>query len=246
MPTARSPHLRLILTYLRPQRSRIAGLAVLLLVDLGLQLGLPRVAQGFIDSALAGAALQTLIAIGGVYLAVAIIQNLIWVGWHYVAQDAGLIATNKIRADLTLHCLKLDMSFHNARTPGEMIERIDGDVSQLTNFLSNFLVQLTINGLLLVGVLGALVFVDWRVAAPMVVGVAIAAVSARLLTPRLAPLSAKERQASAELYGFLEERLSGTEDIRANGGTAYVLRRHIERTRNLFYAMLRATVLGVI
>jgi ABC-type multidrug transport system fused ATPase/permease subunit len=246
MPTARSPHVRLLLTYLRPQRRRIAGLAVLLLADLGLQLGLPRVAQGFIDSALAGAALQTLVAIGGAYLAVAIVQNLIWVGWHYVAQDIGLIATNRIRADLTLHCLKLDMSFHNARTPGEMIERIDGDVTQLTNFLSSFLVQLTINGLLLVGVLGALVFVDWRVAVPMIVGVTIAAIGARLLTPRLAPLSAKERQASAELYGFLEERLSGTEDIRANGGTAYVLRRHIERTRNLFYAMLKATVLGVI
>jgi ABC-type multidrug transport system fused ATPase/permease subunit len=48
------------------------------------------------------------------------------------------------------------------------------------------------------------------------------------------------------LFGFLEERLSGTEDIRANGATAYVLRQHIERTRALFRAALKEALLGVL
>jgi hypothetical protein len=38
--------------------------------------------------------------------------------------------------DLTLHCLRLDMAFHHARTPGQMIERVDGDVGLLGNFFS--------------------------------------------------------------------------------------------------------------
>jgi len=42
------------------------------------------------------------------------------------------------------------------------------------------------------------------------------------------------RQARAELFGFLEERLQGTEDIRASGATAYVMRRFLERSRQLF------------
>ena len=236
----------LLRTYLAPQRGRIAVLALLMLADLALQLALPRVVQTFIDLALAGTVLQTLLTIGAGYLAVAFAENWTWVGWHYVAQNVGLIATNRIRADLTLHCLKLDMSFHNARTPGEMIERVDGDVSKLANFLSSFLVQIALNGLLVLGVLLLLFALDWRVGLPIALSVAIAMLSARAVTVRLAPLSAKERQASAELFGFLEERLSGTEDIRANGATAYVLRRHIERARHLFRAALKAALLGVV
>ena len=236
---------RLLRTYLVPQRSLIIVLALLMLADLALQLALPRVVQLFIDRALAGTTLQPLLFIGAGYLAVAIAENWTWVGWHYVAQNVGLIATNKIRADLTLHCLKLDMSFHNARTPGEMIERVDGDVSKLANFLSSFLVQIALNGLLVLGVLLLLFALDWRVGLPITLSVVIAMISARVLTRRLAPLSARERQASAELFGFLEERLSGTEDIRANGATAYVLRRHIERARHLFRSALKAALLGM-
>jgi len=39
------------------------------------------------------------------------------------------------------------------------------------------------------------------------------------------------RQVSAESYGFIEERLAGTEDIRSCGAKAYVLRRFIELMR---------------
>ncbi len=237
---------RFLGTYLAPQRARLAVLAALMLADLALQLGLPRVVQTFIDNATHGADLRDLLAIGVAYLAVAIGQNWTLVGWQYVAQNVGLIATNRIRADLTLHCLRLDMGFHNARTPGEMIERVDGDVGKLENFLSQFLVQVTLNGLLLVGVVGLLFLVDWRVGLPSAVSVAVAIVAARLLTGPLSAFSVKERQASAELFSLLEERLSGTEDIRANGAVAYVLRRHIERSRALFRTSVVRALFGVI
>ncbi|HMP41867.1 MAG TPA: ABC transporter transmembrane domain-containing protein, partial [Roseiflexaceae bacterium] len=203
--------------YLAPQRMRLAVLAVLMGIDLVLQLGLPRVVQTFIDSAVSGGALSTLIWIGVAYLGVALSQNLTQVGWQYTAHNIGLIATNRIRADLTRHCLALDMGFHNARTPGEMIERIDGDVTRLENFLSQFVAKVILNSLLLVGVVLLLFVIDWRVGLPSAVSVVLALLSAGALIAPTARYSVRERQASAELVGLLEERLSGTEDIRANG-----------------------------
>ena len=237
---------QLLGTYLVPQRKRFAVLAALMLLDLTLQLALPRMVQGFIDGATTGVALQTLLVIGAGYLLITLTKNWTWVGWQYVAQNIGLIATNQIRADLTLHCLKLDMGFHNARTPGEMIERIDGDVTKLGNFLSQFVVQITLNSLLLVGVLLMLFSVDWRVGLPTALGVAVAMLGAGRITRTLAKFSMRERQSSAELFGFLEERLSGTEDIRSNGAVAYVLMRHIERARDLFWKGLKRAVLGML
>jgi ABC-type multidrug transport system fused ATPase/permease subunit len=245
MNVSLSTYRRLLGTYLAPQRGRVIVLALVMAADLLLQLALPRVVQTFIDSAIAGVALQTLLIIGVAYLFVSIAENFTWVGWQYFAQNIGLIATNRIRAELTLHCLTLDMSFHNARTPGEMIERVDGDVTKLGNFLSSFLVQITLNGLLLFGVIIMLFTLDWRVALPTLAGVVFAIAWAAVLTRPLSKLSAKERQKTAELFGLLEERLSGTEDIRANGGVAYVLRRHIERSRDMFRAGLKRALLGM-
>jgi ATP-binding cassette, subfamily B, bacterial len=246
MPAPLARLRRVLRIYLAPQRGRLALLAGLVAIELVLQLGLPRVVQTFIDSATTGSALRILLWIGVAYLGVAIGQNLTQVVRQYVAQNIGLIATNHIRADLTQHCLQLDMSFHNTHTPGEMIERVDGDVSKLENFLSQFVVQVALNLLLLVGVVGLLFLIDWRVGLPCAIGVIVAAASAGLLSRPVAIYSARERQASAELFGLLEERLSGTEDIRANGAVGYVLHRHIERSRALFHNGVMRSVFGVI
>jgi ATP-binding cassette subfamily B protein len=52
------------------------------------------------------------------------------------------------------------------------------------------------------------------------------------------------REASAALFGFLEERIAGTEDLRAAGATAYALRRLHERSRELLHKQRKAALLG--
>src|SRR5260370_27556469 len=63
--------------------------------------------------------------------------------------------------------LRVDARCHTAHTPGELIERVDGDVATLARFFSRFVVSVLGNGLLLLGVLGLLYHVDWRVGAAM-------------------------------------------------------------------------------
>ena len=81
----------------------------------------------------------------------------------YLAENVGQTATNALRADLTVHCLDLDMPFHDARTPGEMIERVDGDVAALANFFSRFVLSLSASALMLIGVIVLLYREDWRI-----------------------------------------------------------------------------------
>src|SRR5205814_6289858 len=85
----------------------------------------------------------------------------------YCSERIAWTATNALRSDLALHCLRLDLSFHKSRTPGELIERIDGDVTALANFFSQFVIQILGSLLLLVGVLIALWTVDWRAGAAL-------------------------------------------------------------------------------
>jgi ABC-type multidrug transport system fused ATPase/permease subunit len=54
------------------------------------------------------------------------------------------------------------------------------------------------------------------------------------------PRAKQEREISATLYGFLEERLAGREDIRANGAERYVMRQFHRIMRDFFYKTRRA------
>ncbi len=212
--------------YLRPYRGRVALLVFLLLAGVGLQLVAPVLLGRFVDTATGGDdSANRLYAIAGLFFAAVLAQKAIFLLTVYLTEDLGWATTNALRADLTAHVLRLDMGFHKLRTPGELIERIDGDVGQLAEYFSEIVVSLIGNGLLVAGILVLLTLSDWRVG---LVGLAYAVIMVTLLRVvqnRMVTLYTRISQASAELLGFLEEHITGTEDVVPNGGAPYVMRR---------------------
>ncbi len=218
-------YLDLLATYLRPQAGQVALLAVLLLTSIGLQLLNPQLIRYFIDTATTGGAMDSLVTAALVFIAGALVNQGLLVGATYLGENIGWTATNALRADLADHCLRLDLSFHKARTPGELIERIDGDVNTLSNFFSKFVIHMLSNVLLLLGVLVLLFREDWRVGLGMTVFVAVAVGVLGRIRQIAVPYWAAWREASAGFFGFLGEYLAATEDVRANGAGGYVLHR---------------------
>ncbi len=231
---------RFLVRYLSPRWPLALGLSVLLLVNIGLALANPQIMRHFLDTAQAGGSPQVLRNAALLFLAIALAQQVTSVLATYAGENLAWLATNALRGDLAAHCLGLDMEFHNARTPGEMIERIDGDVTTLANFFSQFVVQVLGNGLLLIGILALLFREDWRVGLALTVFVVVAILALLRMGNIAVPHWTAERQASAELFGFLEERLTGTEEIRANGAEAYTMRHFYRLMRTLLQKSLRA------
>lgn len=223
---------RLLAAYLKPQRWRVALMAALLVAGTGLQFLNPQILRYFIDTALAGGASTALLAAAIVFVLVALLQQGVTVAATSLTTNVAWTATNHLRTDLVAHCLALDMTFHKSRTPGELIERIDGDVDLLSTFFSEFTIKMLTNLLLLLGALVLYFVIDWRVGLTMTAFVIVAGVVLAALRRRAVPYWRELRQQTANFYGFLGEHLAGTADLRANGATAYVLRR--------FWALQRA------
>lgn len=233
----------LLITYLRPQWTHVMWLAVLLLSSIGLQLINPQIMRQFIDLARSDRPMDTLWQFALLFMGVALVQQVVSVWATYSGENVGWTATNALRADVARHCLYLDMSFHNTHTPGEMIERIDGDINALANFFSQFVIQVFGNALLLVGVLVLLFREDWQVGLALSVFALIALVALWRMRDLAAPHWEAEREASAEQFGFLEERMAGTEDIRSSGAKPYVMRRFYVLMRNLMKKTLKAVLM---
>ena len=233
----------LLARYLRPQLGLVIVVSVLLLANIGLQLVNPLVLRYFIDEALDGSSLDTLIAAAALFTGIALVQQVVNVVATYTSGKVGWTATNRLRADLARHCLSLDMSFHNDRTPGEMIERIDGDSTELGEFFSKFVVMILGSFLLLVGILLMLFREEWRAGLALTAFTVVILVTLGVLRNAAVGRFREVRESTAQTFGFVEERLSGREDIRTNAARRYVARRFYEHLRIWFVRHLKASLI---
>lgn len=232
-------YLTLLVDYLRPQRGRVVALTILLIAGIAFQLVNPQIIRHFIDGATSGEAHSKLVTLAVVFMVLAVAQQVFSVVATYLAETIGWTATNELRGDLALHLLHLDMGFHKSRTPGELIERIDGDITALSNFFSQFVIHVVANLVLLVGILVLLLVENLWIGAGISV-FAIAALAGMLGIQSIAmPWWKRVRQKSAEFYGFLGEQLGGTEDVRANGGVPFVVSKFTEHVREWLPASVR-------
>lgn len=215
---------RLLATYLGPQRGRVILLAGLVLLTIALQLANPQIIRYFLDNLQQGGQLSTLLGAAGLFMGVTIVQQVVLLAATYVGEVVGWTATNALRVDLARHCLRLDLSFHKAHTPGELIERVDGDVNELANFFSRMILTLVGNGLLVIGVIVLLWRESWQIGVGITLIALISVLIVNVLRKRIVPRWEALRSADADLFGFLEERLNGAEDIQTSGAKGYMTR----------------------
>ncbi len=224
----------LLIHYLRPHWKRVVFLGVFMFTGIGLNLLNPQIVRYFIDTAQADGAVQNLIWAGIAFLAIGIIRQGVQIVSSYLGQDVGWRATNQMRNTLAHHCLNLDMGFHHAHTPGEMIERVDGDTTALSNFFSQFVIQVIGSSFFLLGVLVLVFREDWRVGAALTAFSILAFLVFNLTRNIAVPIYTAERESYARLYGFIEERLTGLEDIRTNGAGDYTVNRFYQVNNGVF------------
>ena len=236
----------LLLKYMRQQKGIVVLASVLILANIGLQLVNPQIMRYFIDEAVAGSPLGTLMVAAGLFVAVALIQQVIGVLTTYTSGQVGWNATNALRSDLARHALSLDMPFHNSHTPGEMIERIDGDAETLGGFFSTFAVQILGNIIMLAAVLALLFREDWRAGLALTVFALISlAFILRMRNVSVANWKAN-REESTKTYGFIEERLAGREDVRTSAAESYVMKGYFDHMWKWFRVRVKAAFVSTV
>lgn len=209
-----------------------------------LRLALPLLLGRFADDALTGEPTSALTTLAAAYVAAALgsaLLDLVVVWWSArVSWRAG----NRLRERLAAHALRLEQAWHGRHSPGQLIERIDGDVEAMATFFAGMAVQIAGNVALILGMLVVATAIDpWTGLVLAVTAVAGAAVMIRL---RLAAVAAREteREVNAQLYGDLEERLGGLEDLRANGAGRYAVHRLHHHSARSWRAARRASLQG--
>lgn len=235
--------LRFLGTYLKPLGARLLLLVTLMLGATGLRLLFPRLLRSLVDEALAGAPLMALLVPAGLFLVGAVLIQALRVSAIMLSERIAWAATNSLRFDLARHVLHLDIAFHKEHTPGELIERVDGDVTTLAGFFSQFIGQV---GTSLVLILGVLLFLFAEGLLPGLVGLGSFLLNATVVLS-VSSITVKAwsgiRASAAEMFSYVEERIAGREEVKASGAPAYVVRGLVAMSSKHWRLRLRARFL---
>ena len=235
---------RLLIQYLRPERRPLAALLALLVVAMLLPLAGPLLIGAFVNAALGGESGAQLAALGGLFLLSTLTGDALQLVVTWFSVRLAWRVGNRLRLDLCRHALGLDLDWHGDHSAGQLIERIDGDVDAVTRFSSTAVLQLGGNAILVAGVLVISAVIDWRASLLIALTVAIA-VAVLIRMRRVAvPFYDEEREVQSHLYGDLEERLSGLEDIRANGAGAWAVQKLHHHSAGWWRTARRAAARG--
>ncbi len=230
--------------YLRPQGNSVAVMSVSLLASTVIQIICPRIVRAFIDGITNGVALTELRRLAILFIGMSAASSAMRITADYWTERVSWTATDTLRLDLIDHLLRLDAGFYKAHAPGELIERVDGDIGALSGLLSSLATQLAGSALLLLGIVAALFLEDFR----LDLAFAAYATFACMLLIKTRELAGKalrlNREKTAGFYGFLGEALDATEDVRGLGATAFVFKRLFEHLRAWLPISVRSKVAG--
>ncbi len=230
---------RALTALIRPDARRWALLGALIAGASAGALAGPLIVRRIVDEATDGTTAAVVVRLGVLFLIVAIVTQVLNVVVVRSATIAAWRITNGLRLDITRHVLGLDHEFHRQHTPGELIQRVDGDVTNVSNFLSQVVPKVAGAAIVLSGMLGVLTVLDWRLGLGMLVYLGISILLVLSMRHRAVRESSDEMGSYARLYGGIEERLTAVEDLRANGAENHAMWRFVEDSSEAIESAVR-------
>lgn len=204
----------------------------------------PRYTRAFVDQATTGAGIERLWRLAVAYLLLAVGGLAARTVAGRLASGAAWDGTNRLRERAAAHALALGLPYLSRHSPGELIERIDGDVVAVGDYAVTLVMDVVVSLLLLVGVVISLFVIDVRLGVVATVFCVLLGLAMLKGQQRALPAQMHSRDQTAVLFGNVEETMSGLDDIRSVGAGEYAVARFHIASRNLYRADRRAGVVG--
>ena len=216
--------LKRIASFMAPYKGRAVILAFASIATTVAELMPPLVTRRLVDDVLAPAAegittLDDRLDLLGL-LVLALVGVRVW-SWgaelihHWVVAWLGARVTTDIRAQLYRRLEMLSLQFYDKRSTGGLISRVSRDAEMMQDFLVDGLPYLIIEGLMIVGILGFLFSMSWKITLFILVPVPLMMLWSILFWKRMRKLYNRYSRGWSKLGTRLDEALHGIRIVKA-------------------------------
>ncbi|MDE0199862.1 MAG: ABC transporter ATP-binding protein [Caldilineaceae bacterium] len=204
-----------LLTYLRPHWTKMVAAFLLMLVVTGSTLGIPLLLKVAIDSYIASQDLRGLSQIS-VVMAVAFLTLFgAASGQRYLLSWVGQRVLATLRSQLMRHLQVLSLGYHSRHIVGVTISRVIGDVAVINELLSQGLITLVGDLLVLIGIITVMLVLSPSLALLTFSTIPLMLLATYFFSRRAKVAFRQTRHSVAGIVGTLAEHLEGMRVIQA-------------------------------
>ncbi|MDO4696661.1 MAG: lipid A export permease/ATP-binding protein MsbA [Neisseria sp.] len=124
----------------------------------------------------------------------------------------------RIRHEMFAKILKLPAGYFNEQSSGRVLSRVLNDAAQITEAGFNVITVLAKDGVSVIGLLGLLLWLDWRLTLITFVTLPVVGFCVRVINKRLRRLSLQNQQHLGKMMQVLSESVNGARVVKVYGG----------------------------
>jgi len=223
-----------LLQFVRPYWKLLALAGVILMANSLAGLALPLVVRDVVDSALVSGSFQMLTRITLLLLALFVAQAIFSFGQAYLLGWVGERVVANLRQSLYAHLHAMPLRFFSNTRIGELLSRLGSDVTTIQNAVTDTLLSLLSNTIMLIGGVVIIFVMAWRLTLVILAVVPVAVVGMILLGRLVRRLSKQVQDALADASATAEEALSGVRIVKSFAREPYEVGRYGETVERLF------------
>jgi subfamily B ATP-binding cassette protein MsbA len=126
-----------------------------------------------------------------------------------------------LRKEMFLKLLTLPTSYYDDHATGNLISKLTFDVTQVTNAATTVVTVTIRDSIIIIGLLGWLFYLNWKLTLLSLVMVPVIAVILRVINARLRNASRDAQQAMGDITQVIEESVAAHKVVKLFGGQKY-------------------------
>jgi ATP-binding cassette subfamily B protein len=228
--------------FLMPYVGSLSLVLMISLVATAMNLAQPYLSKLMIDKALLRGDMRTLLVIAAIMVGVSMAGFAlnILASYRYVSLSADMLFD--IRAALLRHLQTLSPRFYGSFRLGDLMSRINSDVSDIQRVTADTMLAVLSNALMLFGSVAIMLWLDWKLFLVSVVLIPACFLTYRYYQRRLDTLTREMRERGADLGSLLVDTVMGMRVISTLNAGEHEVRRFGQRNGAFVQAMLRMQV----
>ncbi len=195
--------------FLSPFWKELVAIFLMLIGVTVLSLLPPYLTQRAVDGPIQQKDLGALIPYGVVYLLSVIGLFIFRFAHTFLLQNVGQNALVNLRQALFEHIIQLDMKFFNNTPVGQLVSRLSNDIEALTELLSTSIVIVASNMVTLIGIIGVMFAINWRLSLLGLAVLPIMTVATVYFRRKIRDQSNLFHRVVAEYLAFINEQFGG-------------------------------------
>ncbi|MCH5164018.1 MAG: ABC transporter ATP-binding protein [Clostridiales bacterium] len=220
--------------FLKPQLPRFIVAFVLILFNVAFDVAMPMIVGAVTDNLKSDSiALKVIIGFAIGYITLGGVNQIVLYILSMLLQKAGQSIVENIRMETFAHIQSLSHGQLDKMPVGSLVTRVASYTASLSDLFTNVIVSVLRNILMIVGVYGMMLYINWQLSLVMLGFIAAVAFISFGFGKVIGALFRKERQYISELNTYLNENLSGMKLIHIFNRQQYKELEFILKNENL-------------